>query len=67
MSELFADIKLSPSKLFDLYLSGRGVTSQWVADNLDVTCSLISAIRSEKLPLTEKMREKINELLETDY
>lgn len=67
MSDLFVEITLNPSKLFDLYLSGRGISSQWVADNLDVSCALISAIRSGKIPLTEKMRQKINELLETNY
>ncbi len=61
------DIKLSPSKLFDLYLSGHGISSQWVANSLDVSVSLISKIRSESVNLTNEMREKMNDLLDTTY
>lgn len=61
------DFELEPYKLFDLYLSGRGITSRWVASNLNVSDSYICKIRSGASVLTENIRQKLNELLETDY
>lgn len=67
MEKEVVDIQLSPAKLFDLYLSGRGISSTWVANSLDVSVSLISKIRSERCVLTETMREKMNDLLGLSY
>lgn len=67
MTENFIDLKLEPFQLFNVKLSGQGVTNKWIADNLEVSCSLISKIRSGDALLTEKMRQKLNELLDTDY
>lgn len=67
MVEKITKIGLNPAKLFDIYLNGHGISSTWVANSLEVSISLISKIRSGKIPLTENMRQKMNELLETDY
>lgn len=67
MAETFIEIELKPYKLIDLYLTSRGITSKWVADYTEVSPSLIHMIRTGKATLTEEMRQKINELLETDY
>jgi plasmid maintenance system antidote protein VapI len=67
MKENVIDLQLSPAKLFALCIEGRGIRLTWIAHNLDVSVSLISKILSEDCNLTEKMREKLNDLLETDY
>lgn len=67
MEETIFEIKLKPYKLIDLYMESRGINSSWVAKYVDCSTSLISAIRLGKANLTEKMRQKINELLETDF
>lgn len=58
---------LSPAKMFDIHLRMKGITSAWVAESLGITQSYISQIRKEKTPLSKKLREKMNELLETTY
>lgn len=67
MEEKIVEITLSPAKLFDLYLKGHMIPYSLVANNLDFTTSYISQICTEKLPLTNKIRKRLNELLETDY
>lgn len=67
MAEILIDFELKPYKLLDLYMTSKGIPSSWTARNLDVSVSLISEIRSGKANLTENMRQKINELLETNY
>lgn len=67
MEEKEFDAKLSPAKLLDLYISGHGLKGKWIADYLGVTPAYISMIRSESCTLTNEMREKINQLLETSF
>lgn len=67
MSEKEFDAKLTPAKLLDLYIEGRGIKAKWIADYLGVTPAYISQIRSGKFPFTDDMREKVNELLETNF
>lgn len=67
MAETFIELELKPYQLFDFYISGHGHTNKYIADCLNVSPSLISKIRSNRIALSEKMRQKINELLETDY
>ena len=67
MTETLFEIELKPYKLIDLYMTGKGIKSTWVAQYLDVSVALISGIRSGKATLTEEMRQKINELLEINY
>lgn len=67
MQEKIVEITLSPAKLFDLYLKGHMIPYSLIANNLEVTTSYISQICGEKLPLTEKIRQSLNELLDLDY
>lgn len=67
MEENVIEITLSPAKLFALYLQGRGISYTWVANNLDVTPTYISCLCSESLPMPDKMRRKLNELLDLNY
>lgn len=67
MQENIVEITLSPAKLFDLYIKGRGIKYDWIAGHLDYSTNYITKICSEKVILTEKIRQSLNELLETDY
>lgn len=67
MQENIIEITLSPAKLFNLYINGHGMTYTWVAENLDLSPDYIIKICNERVSLTDKIRHKLNELLETDY
>lgn len=67
MSQKFVEMELSPSKLFDLYLKGHGITYKWIGDNLEFSSTYISQICKEKYPLPDSIREKMNDLLNTNY
>lgn len=67
MTETFIELELKPYQLFNFYISGHGYTNKFIADSLNVSPSLISKIRSNQIDLSEKMRQKINELFDTDY
>lgn len=67
MEQNILEITLSPAKMFDLYLQGRGIKYSWVAQNLEFSTDYIIKICSEKVTLTEKIRQSLNELLDLDY
>lgn len=67
MEQNIVEFTFSPAKMFDLYLQGHGIKYSWVAQNLDLSTDYIIKICSEKLSLPPKTRQKINELLETNY
>lgn len=67
MEQNIIEITLSPAKMFYLYIQGNGIKYKWIAQNLDLSTDYIIKLCSEKLPLPEKVRQKINELLETNY
>lgn len=67
MEEKIIEITLSPAKLLQLYIKGHGISYAWIARNLDYTPTYIAGMCNENLPLSKKTREKINELLETNY
>lgn len=67
MPEKFIEISFSPAKLFYLYIKGHGYSYRWISGNIDVSPTYISLTLSEKVPLSENVRKKLNELLETNY
>lgn len=67
MEEKIIEIDLTPAKLFIFYIKGHGISYKWIADNLNVTVSYVSQVLNGKFRLTEEMRQKMNELLETNY
>lgn len=67
MEENIIEISISPAKMFDLYIKGHGISYRWVADYLGFTYNYIYQICTEKVALTEKTRQSLNELLGTNY
>lgn len=61
------EVTLEPYVLFDLKIAGSGISNIWIANNLEIHPSYVSKIRRGEVALTEKIRQKMNELLETDY
>lgn len=67
MENTTLEIAYKPYELLDFYLKSRGITGKWVADSLDVDVSYISKIRNGSCPLTDKIRARLNYLLQTDF
>lgn len=57
----------STHKLFDLYIIGSGFKYKWVASNIGISASHLCKVCKGEKRLTEEMRQKMNELLETNY
>ncbi len=54
-------------KLWKKVLEERGVKQTWVADKTGISPEHISNILADRVLLTEENREKINEVLGTDF
>lgn len=67
MEEKIIEITVSPAKMFDMYLKGHGISYTWVAAYVDFTPTHISQVCGGKASLTENLRQKLNELLNTNY
>lgn len=61
------ELELPIHKLFDLYILGSGIKYKWIASNIGISASHLSKMCKGEKRLTEKMRQKMNELLETNY
>jgi hypothetical protein len=61
------EAELKPYQLIDLHINSHGIQPIWLAQMCDCSGSLICRVRSGDAPLSEKLREKINIVLDTNY
>ena len=65
--DLIVDENTPPREVIRLHLSTKGIPVAWLARNLHISRSYMLKMLQGERKMTEKFREQINIILETNY